>query len=100
MPLAASFTPPVVVAQCAANALNVTEPLDRSAPSVVCWEPTRLVVARAHLEVEPQLVVDVGVDVGPPEAEVAAPHRRWPRRLALAHISAGEARNTCVTAPA
>ena len=50
--------------------------------------PRSRVVARAHVEVERQLIVDVGGDVGSEEPEVAAPARV---HRALRYESAGAA---------
>jgi hypothetical protein len=63
-------------------------------------EAARLVVALAHLQVEAELVVHVGVDVGPPEAEVASPERLAHEGLARRQAIAGAARSACVTAAA
>ena len=87
----------IVLAERRAHAVVVAKPLDRGALCVVAGESARGVVASAHLEVKAQLVVDVGVDVGSEEAEIAAPARV--HRLEC-HASAGAARSTCVTAPA
>jgi len=76
VPPAAALAAPVVCAQCPTNALDVTKPLDGGAAGVVKVKSARLVIARAHVEVKPQLVVDVRFNVGTPEAEVAPPHGR------------------------
>jgi hypothetical protein len=84
--------PVVVGAQLAADPREVAEALGGGAPRLGRGHAARRVVALAHLEVEAQLVVDVRVDVRPPEAEIAPPHRPVTHQA-----SRGSARSTRVT---
>ena len=63
----------VVSAQVGAELRDVSESLRRQSPRVLGRVARGDVVTDAGLDVESELVVDVAVDVGSPEAEVSAP---------------------------
>jgi hypothetical protein len=52
---------------------HITEPLGGLSACFLGRDATRLELGCAHLEVKANFVVDVGVDVRSPEAEVATP---------------------------
>jgi hypothetical protein len=95
-----------VGAELGLDVVHIAEARARGAPGVGGRHPARLEVAREHVEVEADLVVDIGVDVRAPEAEVAPPTGRPLPGPAAWHagpsgqVSAGAARSTRVTAPA
>ncbi|HJU66456.1 MAG TPA: hypothetical protein VJ596_12290 [Gemmatimonadaceae bacterium] len=71
-----AVSPVIVRSKQLRNALGIAEPLAGRAPGIVGREALPLELSGAHLEVQPKLVVNIGIDIGPPEAEVAPPGRR------------------------
>ncbi len=91
---------PVVLAEPMAHCGHITEAGQRRSVRVGRGEPTSRVVPRAHLEMEAQLVLDVGIHVAAPEPVVTPPD--WLGHLCCdaAQPSAGVARRTRATAAA
>ncbi len=93
-PMAVLRASVIVRAQRTADTIEIADSRERRATSLVGGQAEREVVADAHLDVEAQLVVDVGVDIGSPESEIAPPARL------RHHASRGRTRRTRVTAVA
>jgi hypothetical protein len=91
-PLVLTYLASIVLAQSPADGVHVAKACRGRAVGGGGGHALRLVRAREHVDVELELLVDVGIDVGSPEAEISSPafHRR--------HAMAGAARNTRVTA--
>jgi hypothetical protein len=84
----------VVIDEHGAHASDVAEAFDCFVTRIFRRHTESDVTFDAHLEVEGELVVNVGGDVGPHEPEISPP----PWRALRDHAIAGSARSTRVTA--
>src|SRR5690348_15705074 len=62
-------------AEAVRDGRGIAKPVARRALRVVARHPLPFVISNTHLQMELELVVDVGLDVRAEEAEVAAPAR-------------------------
>ena len=96
----------VVAAEPPCDATRVAELFLGCPTRVRGRHPANLEVARAHLEMERELLVDIPGDVGSQEAAVPPPRRltslavHASNPLMFRQARLGAARSTCVTAPA
>ena len=56
--------------------VDISEPTKRVVPRRLSRPAARDEVLRLGVDVKTEFVIEVGVDVAPPEAEIPAPHRR------------------------